>query len=124
MLRFRVSMMFPPQAADEALHALRALTGPVRAEPGCTASRLSRDLDDGGLIAWVAEWRTREDFRHHLESRAFRSVVAVMELAAAVPVVEIDEVTSRRGFDLVEELLAATVALGTADVQAQLSLKP
>ena len=36
-----------------------------------------------------------------------------MELAAEPPVVEIDDVYSRRGFDLVEEMLGVTLAAGT-----------
>jgi hypothetical protein len=58
----------------------------------------------------VEEWRTAEDFERHLRTTAFRQILAVIELAAGPPVVEIDDVASRRGFELVEEILGATPA--------------
>ncbi len=105
MLRFRVRMEFSPQAWDEAAGVLRSLVGPVRAEPGCSATRLLRGMDDRCTLTWVEEWRGAEDFEQHLRSMAFRRMIAVMELAAGKPVVEIDDVASRRGFDLVAEIL-------------------
>jgi quinol monooxygenase YgiN len=95
---------------DEAVQALRLLVGPVRAEPGCTATRLLKDVNDEGVVTFEEEWRGREDLERHLQAKPFRRVLAVMELAAGPPVVEIDEVSSRRGFDLVEEVLSRTVA--------------
>ena len=105
MLTFRLRMEFEPQASDEAAAALRSLVGPVRAEPGCSATRLQRDTQDGCELTWVEEWRSVEDFERHLRTTAFRQILAVIELAAAAPVVEIDDVNSRRGFELVEEIL-------------------
>ena len=113
MLTFRLRMEFATQACNEAAAVLRTLIGPVRAEPGCSATRLSRDTDDGCGLTWEEEWRSIEDFKRHLRATAFRRILAVMELAAEPPVVEIDDVYSRRGFDLVEEMLGVTLAAGT-----------
>jgi quinol monooxygenase YgiN len=97
-------MEFEPQAVVEAVHALRSLVGPVRAEPGCSATQLMRDVDDGNILTFVEEWRDRGDFEQHLRAITFRRLLAVMEFAAGAPTVQIDEVSSRRGFDLVEEI--------------------
>ncbi len=105
MLTFRLHMEFAPESCDEAAAVLRSLVGPVRAEPGCGATRLLRDTEDGCELTWVEEWCSVEEFEHHLRSSAFRQIVAVIEMAARPPVVEIDEIASRRGFDLVEEIL-------------------
>lgn len=105
MLTFRLHMEFTPQSCDEAAAALRSLVGPVRAEPGCSATRLLRDTEGGSQLTWVEEWCDVEDFERHLRAPAFRQIVAIIEMAAAKPVVEIDDVTSRRGFDLIEEIL-------------------
>ena len=105
MLRFRLRMEFTLQAWDEAIGVLRSLVGPVRAEPGCSATGLLRDADDSSALTWVEEWRSGEDFEGHLRAMTFRRILAVMELAAGAPVVEIDDVASRRGFDLVAEIL-------------------
>jgi hypothetical protein len=54
---------------------------------------------------WVAEWGGIEDFAKHLRGPTFRQILAVIEMASAAPIVEIDDVNSRRGFDLIEEIL-------------------
>lgn len=105
MLEFRLRLHLELRSLEEATQALRSLVGPVRSEPGCSATRLLRDLDDPCAVAFVEEWRSLGDLTQHLNSPAFRKILAVMELAASPPTVEIDEVASRRGFDLVEEIL-------------------
>jgi hypothetical protein len=65
----------------------------------------------------VAEWRNSEDFEQHLRAMAFRRILAVMGLRAGAPTVEIDEVSSRRGFDLVEEILGRA---GTREAEAEI----
>lgn len=44
------------------------------------------------------------------EAAAVLRILAVIELAAGPPAVEIDDVTSRRGFELVEEILGSAPA--------------
>ena len=115
MLSFRIRMEFSPQTFDEAASALRSLVGPVRAETGCRATMLLTDAAGGTELTWVEEWRGLEDFERHLRGMAFRRIVAVIELAAERPAVEIDDVSSRRGFELVEEILGLAPAERTAN---------
>jgi quinol monooxygenase YgiN len=98
-------MEFAPRALDEAVGALRSLVGPVRAEPGCSATRLLRDMDDASAVTFVEEWRDKESMQRHLSAATFRTILAVMELAAGEPIVEIDDIASRRGLDLVDAML-------------------
>ena len=108
MLRIRIHMVFAPRACVEAASVLRSLIGPVRAKPGCSTTRFQMDFGDQCGLTWVEEWRTIEGFEQHLRSSAFRRILAVIELAAGPPEVEIDDVASRRGFELVEEILGLT----------------
>jgi len=105
MLRFRLQMEFAPEACDEANSALRSLAGPVRSERGCVATRIQRTSDCGCEINWVEEWQSIEAFEQHLKNDSFRKILAVIEMAAVRPTVEIDDVSWRRGFELVEEIL-------------------
>jgi quinol monooxygenase YgiN len=105
MLKLRMHMEFTPDRYDEAAAALRSIVGPVRSEPGCRATRLLRNVDGGCALTWVEEWRSVSDFERHLQASAFRRLLAVMELASEKPEFEVDDVSSRRGFELVEELL-------------------
>jgi len=112
MLTFRLHMQFAPENCDEAAAVLRSLVGPVRAELGCSATRLHKDTEDGYRLSWVEEWNSVEDFENHLRASAFRQIVAVIEMSAGPPVVEIDDVASRRGFDLIQEMLEAPLESG------------
>ena len=106
MLTFRLHMEFTPHTFEEAAAVLRSLVGPVRSEPGCSATRLLKDTEDGSRLTWVEEWRAVEDFERHLRAAAFRQILAVIELASGPPQVEVDDVNSRRGFEIIEEILA------------------
>ena len=116
MLKLRLHMEFRPESYNEAAATLRSLVGPVRSEPGCAATRLLKDVDGSCTLTWVEEWRSVEDFELHLQAATFRRILAVMELAVVAPEVEIDDVASRRGFELVEEMLGQVRARGPADV--------
>lgn len=105
MLTLRLHLRFTRETYGEALVALRTLVGPVRAEPGCMGTRLTMGTDDGFELTWAEDWRGAEQFEEHLREANFRKLLAVIEMAAAPPEVEIDDVISRRGFDLVEAVL-------------------
>lgn len=107
MFSLRLHLEFAAKTCDEAAATLRSLVGPVRSEAGCTATRLLASPDESCKLSWIEEWRDVEAFEDHLRGPSFRTILSVIELAAAPPVVEIDEVTSRRGFDLVEEILGS-----------------
>lgn len=113
MLRFRICMELAPATAAEAIQVLRSLIGPVRAEPGCSATRLLRDLDDGDAVTFEEEWQDRDSLAGHLRSAAFRRILAVMDLAARAPEVEIDEVSFRHGFEFIEEALGRSAGAHT-----------
>jgi len=115
MLSFRLHMDFTPKTCNEAAAVLRSLVGPVRSEPGCSATRLLRSTSDGCGLTWVEEWHDVEQFEHHLRGAAFRKILAVIELAAEPPEVEIDDVSSRRGFELIEEILGHSPVERTAN---------
>jgi quinol monooxygenase YgiN len=110
MLTFRLHMTFAPQTGGEAAATLRSLVGPVRSEPGCSATRVHRGAGQSYELTWVSEWRGTEDFERHLRAPAFRQILAVIELASGPPKVEIDDVNSRRGFELIEEILGRSPA--------------
>lgn len=74
MISFRLRMEFEPKACDDAAGVLRSLVGPVRAESGCSATRLLRDLDDSCAVSYVEEWRSLEDLQKHPLSESRRVV--------------------------------------------------
>jgi len=107
VITFTLRLEVSPESLDQVHGTLQSLVGPVRAQPGCGATRLQRNLDEKMGLTFVSEWRSRADLEQHLTTPAFRKVLAVMELASEPPTVEIDELGNRWGFELVEEILGA-----------------
>ena len=108
MLTFHLHMTFSELTGDEATATLRSLVGPVRSEPECSETRVQRGAGESFELTWVSEWRSVEAFERHLRSPTFRQILAVIEMAEGPPKVEIDDVNSRRGFELIEEMLGKT----------------
>ena len=117
MLSLRLHLEFAAKTCGEAAATLRSLVGPVRSENGCTATRLLASTDESCRLSWTEEWCDVEAFENHLRGPSFRTILSVIELAAAPPVVEIDDIASRRGFELVEELLNGDESGRRADPQ-------
>jgi quinol monooxygenase YgiN len=85
--------------------ALLSLVGPVRSQPGCTATRVLHEMDEDEAVTIEAEWHTQPDLERHFRTPAFRTLLATMELASRCPDFEVDMVDGRRGFELVEAVL-------------------
>ena len=64
VMRFGLRMVFSAESHDEAVSVLRSLLGPVRAEPGCSATKLLMDVDRDSSLTWVEEWRSAVDFAY------------------------------------------------------------
>ncbi len=105
MVTLRVRIVVPPAHRSEAAAALLSLVGPVRSQPGCTATRVLQAIDEDGTVAFEAEWRTQPDLERHFATPAFRTLLATMELASRRPEFEVDVVDGRVGFELVEAVL-------------------
>jgi len=109
---------------DDGVRVLRGLLGPVRSERGCLQTRLLQDTaDDDDRVTWVSSWRQQSNLERHLRSLHFRRILAVMELASEAPVVEIEIDGEIRGFDLIEEVLAASGAPHESAISNQPSTK-
>lgn len=111
MFTIRLRVALAPPVYTEAYRTLRSLLGPIRAQPGCRATRLLREVEDDGSLTFIEEWRDRADLEAHLHSAAFRRLVAVLEQGSEAPEVEIDDIRTRSGVELIESILAGTPGL-------------
>jgi quinol monooxygenase YgiN len=107
VITLRLRLVVTRQRRDEATAVLQSLVGPIRAQPGCTSTRFLSELNEANALTFVEEWSARADLELHLRTPAFRKILAVMELASEQPIVEVDELGKRRGFDFVEEVLGS-----------------
>ncbi len=105
MVTCTLRMTFEPGLRDEVLHVLSALKGPVRSSPGCTQTLLMSDVHNDAVVTWVSRWRTRSDLDRHIQSKYFRRILAVMELATEQPEIEFEIGSDLRGLDLIDEVI-------------------
>jgi quinol monooxygenase YgiN len=105
LVTLKVRIAASPARTDEATAALVSLVGPVRAQPGCLATRVLNVLDEDNAVTFEEEWRSQSDLEHHFRTPAFRTLLATMELASRQPTFEVDLLDRRFGFEFVEGVL-------------------
>ncbi|PWB78898.1 MAG: hypothetical protein C3F15_00645 [Holophagae bacterium] len=66
-------------------------------------------------MTFADEWHDRENLHRQLRTVYFRMILVVGDIAAAAPLVEIDEIVTRRGFELVEKSLGPGRPNGAAE---------
>lgn len=92
------------QNRAQVLQALRALAGPVAVRSGCTACRLSYDVQDTRVVTWIEEWDSRAAMDAHIRSADYRTILAVMEMSVTPPLLRFDIVHESAGLELVESV--------------------
>ena len=107
VITLRLRLVVTPQRRDEVATALQSLVGPIRAQSGCSSTRLLRELGEPYALTFEEEWRERPDLERHLRTPAFRKILASMELACEAPLVQVDELGMRWGFEFIEHALLA-----------------
>ena len=105
MVTLKVRIAAAPARVDEVTAALVSLVGPVRAQPGCSATRVLNILDEDNAVTFEEEWRSQADLEQHFRTPAFRTLLATMELASRQPTFEVDLLDRRLGFEFVEGVL-------------------
>jgi quinol monooxygenase YgiN len=108
VVTLKVRIAATPARTNEVTAALVSLVGPVRAQPGCVATRVLNVLDEDNAVAFEEEWRSQSDLEQHFRTPAFRTLLATMELASRQPSFEVDLLDKRLGFEFVEGVLGAT----------------
>jgi quinol monooxygenase YgiN len=99
MIVFTLQLTSPPQKRKEILDTLRSLVGPTHVEPGCLGCHLQQDVLDPNLLTFVEEWERETDLDRHMSSREYRRLLAVMDMASALPRVTFMTVSDVEGFE-------------------------
>jgi len=87
---------------QELARALASLLGPIQVQPGCMSCRMRRAWPAQDWLQIEARWDSEENLRHHLQSDIYKSLLLLMELSKAPPVLEFFTVIESRGLDLVQ----------------------
>jgi len=104
-----ISWLAPIGQARRIVVALQSMLDETRATHGCLGCSISTRINNRAVVRYVEEWRTEEDLRHRVGSRAFRSVSALMEYAVKPPRIEFILPSGTRGLEFVEDMHSESV---------------
>lgn len=97
---FSLQIVAPDVRRTALLRALGALLGPTRVAPGCLDARLYSDLDGRGILLFVEDWESREQFERNLDAAKLNAIVSAIELCLEAPIVRLDAVERAEGMDV------------------------
>jgi quinol monooxygenase YgiN len=89
--------------------ALASLVGPTQVQQGCLSCELYQGWSNEELLRIESRWANQVDLIRHLQSDTYKSLLLLMELASAPPVLEFKTIVEIRGLDLVKSARDATV---------------
>lgn len=99
MILVTLRVVTSAERRTEIWRTLRSLLGRTQAEAGCAGCSLYRDMEDENALLLVEEWNTRADLERHIQSKRYRTVLAVMEAAKEPPELKIHSVVSTAGME-------------------------
>jgi quinol monooxygenase YgiN len=99
-----VRILPPPDRRNDVLEVLRSVQGPVRAQPGCAACDVLDEQGPEPAVVLLERWETEEALEEHLQSEAYRRIIAAVELSGGKPEIRFERVETVRGMELVERL--------------------
>jgi quinol monooxygenase YgiN len=91
-----------PVRRAEVLEVLRAIQGPVLAQPGCAACHIYEEQGLEPAVVLVERWESQTALEAHLRSEAYRRILGAIELSGAPPEVQFDYVSATNGMELIE----------------------
>lgn len=106
MVLFTLRLQAPPEKRHEIVQTLRSVVGPTRAERGAVECHIEQDVDDPNTLTFVEAWRQQADLDRHLASDEYRKLLAVMDMAAAPPSVQLAAVLDDYGLDRIAQARA------------------
>jgi len=78
------SLLTPaPEKREELLQTLRSLRVEIAREPGCLQCAVYGDVEGGGQVLLVSEWRDQASLTEHLASEDFRVLAGASRLLGA-----------------------------------------
>jgi hypothetical protein len=88
----------------KALGAMRQVTGPLEAQPGCTICRVLADVRSEGLLSLQVCWDTEEHLERLIRSDLFWKVLALMEISSRKPEIRFHTVSRTDGLETIEKI--------------------
>ena len=89
---------------DAALHLVRSMMGPTRAQPGCSGITFCQDTDEADSMILLEEWEDWKSIERHICSDSYRNILALMDLSMVQPDFRVYEISRKQGMAVIEEI--------------------
>ena len=101
MIILRITMNVLPEKQLEVTQTLLSMIEPTIKEAGCLSYAVFSDIEDKSLFSLLAEWETREDLDHYIQSERFSVLLGTKSLLCEAPQIEIHTVSHSEGMETV-----------------------
>lgn len=95
----------PADKKFETLKIMRSLLGPVRVKRGCINSWVYEDKEEENFLVLMEEWDSEENLNHHISSKEYRKVLALMDMSTEAPEIKFSTVSHTSGLEAVHKIL-------------------
>jgi quinol monooxygenase YgiN len=112
MIHVTTRMKVSAENLEGVISSIRGLLEPTRTRSGCLGFRLLQEVTDTSNLVIEEQWASREAFERHVRSAAYRTVLETIEAACEPPSVEIHNVPSSQGMEVVHSILQSTHSKG------------
>jgi quinol monooxygenase YgiN len=99
-----IDMHFSPKDMDHAVRLLLSVRGNIQAKHGCRDCRVGMDASDAGLVHYLEEWESAENFYQHVQSEEFRRVLIAVDLCCEEPRIAVGNLSGQTGMAYLREL--------------------
>jgi quinol monooxygenase YgiN len=103
-VRMTIEWHLPLGQTRSITSALNSLMVDIRGTRGCVGCSVLTGMSDRNSVRYSEEWRSEEDLRRRLESRAFTSLATLIDDATEAPRVEFALPGGTRGLDFLQEV--------------------
>ena len=94
-----IDMRFESKDMEHAVQLLLSVRRNIQAKRGCRACEVGMDAADAGLVHYLEEWESAEDFHQHVRSEEFRRVLIAVDLCCEEPKIVVGNLSGHTGME-------------------------
>jgi quinol monooxygenase YgiN len=99
-----IGMRFESKDMEHAVRLLLSVRRTIQAKRGCRACEVGMDASDTGLVHYLEEWESAEDFHLHVRSEEFRRVLIAVDMCSEEPRIVIGNLSGHDGMAYLRDL--------------------
>ena len=108
MIQTTMKITFSPESRPKAIELINAIIERIRVLPGCISYDVCQDVLGENSLTILEQWQSRADLNRFICSDAYRSILALIELANKSPEIHFYTFSKIGGMEVIENLRLTT----------------